>query len=270
MITKNIFFLKIMVSSGFFIAMIVLSIILLIIITIASIYGAVALSNSAYFSTDNRVKTAHSYLTASSVIGSIILFILFIVIFYILIKNPFSQIQITEAFISNSSPTAKDIALAFLSEKKLKEGESARLIILVMFIIITFMVLLLAILCLLASYQMSQVLVRDQKAIDGANAAFVGAIAGIVEVFLIFIVTIFSYSLKSEAQTDTDQLDKILAPAATAAKNGTGTGFKPSSTPAAAAPKKQVVVTQPVVQQVEKPSNYQILCSAYPDNPFCQ
>lgn len=258
-----------MVSSGFFIAMAVLALVLLIIITIASIYGAIALSQSSYFNTNSKVKNAHSYLTASSVIGSITLFVLFILVIYILIKKPFSSIEVTEAFITNKNPSPKDILLAFASEKQLKEGETGRSLILVVFIILTFLVLFLAFLCLLAAYEMSQVLVRDQKAVDGANAAFIGSLAGIIEVFVVFIIAIFSYSLKNEAQEDIKKLDESLAPAVNRKTPITKKTVTEVTQVKPVVPTTTTVVTASAATGGEK-SNYDILCEAYPDNPFCQ
>lgn len=199
-----------MASTSFFIGMIVLAVILLIIITIAAIIGAIALAGSKYFDTNSRVKTAHSWLTAAAVIGSIILFIMIILAVYIFAKSPFSSIYITEAFLANSTPTAKDIALAWVSEKQLKAGETARSFILISLIFITFLTILLGIFCGVAAFQMSEVLNRDQKAVDGANAAFIGAFAGVLEIGVVIVVTVLALALKNEAKDDINKLDNVL------------------------------------------------------------
>jgi len=199
-----------MVTFGFFIGLAVLTFVILVIIAIATIIGALALNKSQYFNTNIKVKNAHAYLTAAAVISTIIAFIMLILLGWIIFKNPFSDIQISEAFLANTTPTAKDLSLAVLTGKKLQDGETGRLIILIVLFLLSLTVIILAILCVLAAYEMSQVLTRDQKAVDGANAAFIASFAALFEVGFIIIVSILSYQLKSEASTDITKLDTVL------------------------------------------------------------
>lgn len=263
-------------NSGTIIALLLFAIILLLVITIAAAFGASNAAKSKYYNTDSKIRLAYSGLLTAAIIGGIVLFFMFIILLYIIIKKPFSELELSAAFLNNNYPSSKDVALAILSEKKLEAGQITSTVIFIGLIFLTILVVVVGIVCGVAAFNLSQVLTRDQPAIDAENAAFIATLAGLFSIFIIVVLVILYMGKRSEANSDLDKLNSVIEKrsltGAPVYPEGVviGTASAPPITPAASPVKKATPVKVTKTTTTKNPSTVDILCAAYPDTPDCQ
>jgi len=270
-------------NSGTIIALLLFAIILLIVITIAAAIGASNARKSKYYDTDSRIRTAYTCLWVTALISGIIILILIGILLYIIFGKPFSELELSAAFLNNNYPSSKDVALAVLSEKKLEAGQTTSTLIFIGLIFLTILVVIAGIVCGVAAFNLSQVLTRDQPAIDAENAAFIATLAGIFSIFIIFVLVILYMGKRSEANSDLDKLDSVIEKAKSyrgtvysdnaAVYNATYNPFvdTPASAPPmtpASSPVKKATPSKAVTKTTttKNAANEEVLCATY---PFC-
>lgn len=179
-----------MASTLLFVILVIIAALLLLTASITATLAANNAFSSARYNSDNTVRSAHQNLVFSAALGWSALAILIVILIVAVVAGGFSNIDISDAFLNNTSPTKEDLVNAYRGQKELSAGHTTQIVVLVVLILLCIVTIIVGILAAVAASQLSGVRNRDDKIDTAYSEAIAAAVSGIAGIALMIFATL--------------------------------------------------------------------------------
>jgi amino acid transporter len=187
----------VMASPVLIVVMVIIAAILLFVASLTASIGAADVFNSSFYNTDERVRSAHQYLTIAAALGWSALVVLIVILIVAAVAGGFTSVEASEALLVKQNPTKADLIAAYRGEKELSAGHTTQIIVLIILIIIAIIAFIVGILAAAAAVQLGDMRQQDDKSRTAYTEAIISAIAGIGGIGIMIVAVIAYVGIRS-------------------------------------------------------------------------
>jgi hypothetical protein len=187
--------------------MIIIACILLFISSLTATIGAADAMSSSEFSTSPQLRFSQRYLSISAALGWIALIILFILLIIGALIGAFTlnAMEVPTVFTQNNVNLVED------EIEQLNATYASQYLIMVLLMVLTIITTISAILSIIATVNASQVDSKDNHADATYTLAFISAMTGSINSFIMLTAYFAYYNIRSVRDFKLQKLDSYIA-----------------------------------------------------------
>lgn len=230
-----------MASTLLFTLAVIAVVIALIVVSIFTAMGAVNLTKSATYNSDQHAKNAHRSLTIAAALGWVLVVVLIVVLIMGFFAGGFTTTEISDAILQKPVPTTSEAAAAAKGAKELESGSGAQTIVLVLLIFTSIATLVVGGLAVHAAIQINDIATRDAPANAAYIHSIIAAVVGLGTVGILIVALISWVAIREARAEKIKQLEDFEKKA-------------PAPVPIAAAASPPVISVKPVAAAAVAPT----------------